>query len=88
MIATNANLRARALANHWQRVTIVTSKYHTRRTGFAFARAFQGTGIHIVVRGSRYDLATPRRWWADRGDIRYVASELPKLLLYWLGLAG
>jgi uncharacterized SAM-binding protein YcdF (DUF218 family) len=81
-------LRRKATAAGWHRVIVVTSKYHTRRAGFAFARAFRGSGVVIVMRGSRYDTATPARWWADRADVRFVGSELVKLLLYRLGLAG
>ena len=81
-------LAARAAASRWQRVIVVTSMYHTRRSRFAFARTFRGTGVQIVIRGSRYDDATPARWWTKRSDIRMVGLELPKLLLYRLGLAG
>jgi len=83
-----AGLLARATASHWHRVIVVTSKYHTRRARFACARAFRGSGIEIVIRGSRYDTATPARWWSDRADVRFVGSELVKLLLYRFGLAG
>lgn len=71
----------------WTQAVVVTSKYHTRRTKFAFRRAFKGTPVRIIVRGSRYDRANPPRWWRSRSDIRYVISELPKLLAYVFGLA-
>ena len=71
-----------------RRVIVVTSPYHTRRTGFAFRRAFAGTGVEVRVRGSRYSRADPeRKWWRQRSDIRYVTSELPKLVLYAVGVA-
>lgn len=76
-----------ALRARLNRVIIVTSKYHTRRTRFAFAREFRDLPLQIVVRASRYDSSTPERWWTNRGDVRYVTSELQKLLLYWFGLA-
>jgi uncharacterized SAM-binding protein YcdF (DUF218 family) len=72
----------------WQRIIVVTSKYHTRRTAFAFAREFRGTPVRVVVRASRYDHVKPERWWTDRADFRYVTSELQKLLVYRLGLGG
>jgi len=83
-----AALVARATESRWRRVIVVTSKYHTRRARFAFARAFKGSGIVIIMRGSRYDAATPARWWSDRADVRFVGSELVKLVLYRFGLAG
>jgi len=72
----------------WDRLVIVTSKYHTRRARFAFNRAFSGSRIHIAVRPTRYEIVRPRTWWADRHDARWVVQEIPKLLLYWLGLEG
>lgn len=74
--------------NHWTRVIVVTSKYHTRRARFAFTREFKGASVEILMRASRYDRATPERWWTDRADSRYVISELQKLIAYRLGLGS
>ncbi len=81
------SFRRMAEQHGWTRAVVVTSKYHTRRTKFAFRRAFKGTPVRIIVRGSRYDRANPPRWWRSRFDIRNVTSELPKLLAYVFGLA-
>jgi uncharacterized SAM-binding protein YcdF (DUF218 family) len=68
------------------RIVIVTSPYHTRRAGFAFRRAFRGSGVQIIMRGSRYSRADPARWWRHRGDVRFLASEMPKFAAYLAGL--
>src|SRR5262245_6317516 len=69
--ASEANLlRALVIARHWHRVIVVTSKYHTRRAGFAFRRGLAGTGATPIMRASRYDLFDPDRWWRNRSDIR------------------
>ena len=81
-------LRTMAGARGWRRVIIVTSKYHSRRSGFAFRRELRGAGITILVRTSRYDLSDPAHWWRSRADVRYVVSELQKWTLYRLGLGG
>jgi uncharacterized SAM-binding protein YcdF (DUF218 family) len=81
-----AAARRMAIEAGWRRLLVVTSKYHARRTGFAFRREFHGTPIAISVRTSRYDRSTPERWWRNRADIRWVSSELQKLLAYRLGL--
>jgi uncharacterized SAM-binding protein YcdF (DUF218 family) len=78
--------RVLAEQNRWTRLIVVTSKYHSRRTRFAFRREFRGTPMAIIVRPSRYDGANPARWWRSRSDIRYVVYESEKLLLYRLGL--
>lgn len=70
----------------WTSIIVVTSKYHTRRTRFAFARELSGSGVRIQVRGSRYDEVSPDRWWTHRSDLRDVVSELQKLAAYRLGL--
>jgi uncharacterized SAM-binding protein YcdF (DUF218 family) len=75
-----------ANARHWSRLIVVTSKYHTRRSRFAFIREFSGSHVQILMRASRYDTSTPGRWWTRRADIRYVMSELEKLVAYRLGL--
>jgi uncharacterized SAM-binding protein YcdF (DUF218 family) len=72
----------------WKTLIVVTSVYHTKRVKLAFQREFSGTSVSIVVRSTRHDAATPDRWWTSRADIRAVAYELPKLVLYRLGLKG
>jgi len=78
-------LRALVQTRHWRRVIIVTSKYHTRRTGFAFRRGLAGTGAEPIIRASRYDSSDPAHWLRHRPDVRFAASEWAKLLFYRLG---
>lgn len=70
----------------WTRVIVVTSKYHTRRAGFAMRRALKGTGVDVVMRASRYDDADPEGWWRHRDDVRVAAFEAQKFVAYLLGL--
>ena len=83
-----AAIRAVFQREGWRTLIVVTSVYHSRRVQLAFRREFRDTRGCVIVRTTRYDSATPRRWWAARRDIRYVASELQKLVLYRLGLRG
>ena len=75
-----------AVRNKWKRVILVSSKYHLRRIRMAAGRAMRGTGVQLLMRGSRYDASTPERWWRRRSDIRWLASEVPKLVLYAVGI--
>ena len=78
-----------AVRRGWKRVIVVTSKYHTRRAGFAMRRELSRVNVDVVIRASRYDAADPARWWRHRDDIRNAAlSETPKLVAYLLGLGG
>jgi uncharacterized SAM-binding protein YcdF (DUF218 family) len=83
-----AAARSIAAANRWTRLIVVTSKYHTRRTRFAFRRELRGTGLRALVRWTRYDVSVPERWWRHRADARFVIMETQRLLLYRLGLGG
>lgn len=75
-----------ALAKGWKSVIVVTAKYHTRRALFAFEREFAGSGITVQVRGSRHQVVEPETWWRSRSDLRWVLSELQRLVAYRLGL--
>jgi uncharacterized SAM-binding protein YcdF (DUF218 family) len=86
--AEAVTLRELAAQHRWRRVIVVTSKYHLRRAGFALRRELRGTGIQVVMRASRYDPMQPEEWWTRRAELRWVASELPKLLAYVLGLGA
>jgi uncharacterized SAM-binding protein YcdF (DUF218 family) len=81
-----AGVRTLAHARGWKRLIVVTSKYHTRRSRFAFNRELRGSGVEVQIRGSRYDRAQPDGWWRNRSDLRFVVSELQKLAAYRLGL--
>ncbi len=87
--ASEANLlRKMVIAHHWTRIIIVTSKYHTRRSRFAFRRGLEGTGAKAIVHASRYDTSDPAHWWHRRPDVREAGHEWVGLILYWCGLAA
>jgi len=84
--AEGAMLRSFATARGWRTVIVVTSKYHTRRSGFAMRRALEGTGVTVIMRASRYDPSDPAHWWRRRRDVRFLMEEWPKLIAYRIGL--
>jgi uncharacterized SAM-binding protein YcdF (DUF218 family) len=81
-------LRELAVHHGWRRVIVVTSKYHLRRARFAIDRELRDTNLEVNMRASRYDPMQADRWWTRRAEIRWVASELPKLVAYVLGLGA
>jgi uncharacterized SAM-binding protein YcdF (DUF218 family) len=81
-------LRNLAVQHGWHRVIVVSSKYHLRRVALACRRTLRGTPVEIIVRGSRYDPVNPGRWWEKRSDIRWIISEVPKLIGYALGVGA
>lgn len=75
-----------ALSRRWTSIIVVTTKYHTRRALYAFEREFEGSGISVQVRGSRHEQPQADGWWRSRSDLRWVLSEVQRLIAYRLGL--
>lgn len=74
-------------ANHWRTLIVITDRSTTRRGGYAMRRVL-GPGVHVIMRGSRYDSYKPGAWWTTRRMFRMTFYEFPKLMAYWLGLRG
>ena len=81
-------LRELAVAQGWRRVIVVTSRYHLRRARFAFRRELRGTGVDVLMRGTRYEGMHPNEWFKHRRDIREIVAEVPRLVAYVLGLGA
>ena len=81
-------LRELAVAQGWRRVIVVTSRYHLRRARFAFRRELRGTGVDVLMRGTRYEGMHPDEWFKHRRDIRELVAEVPRLMAYVLGLGA
>jgi uncharacterized SAM-binding protein YcdF (DUF218 family) len=79
-------LRALILRHRWRKVILVSSKYHLRRVRLACEREVHDSGVRLIRRGSRFDTSTPEHWWRRRSDIRWLLSEIPKLIAYQVGL--
>ncbi|MDA1185951.1 MAG: YdcF family protein [Acidobacteria bacterium] len=79
-------LREMATREGWNRVIVVSSRYHLRRAAFAFRRELRGTEIQVLMRRTRYENFEPDQWWRRRRDIRAVVEEMPRLAAYVLGL--
>jgi uncharacterized SAM-binding protein YcdF (DUF218 family) len=72
---------------HWQRAIVVTSKQHTRRARLVMRRRMAGTGVDVIVRSSRFDIADVDRWWQNRSTLRFTLFESQRLFGYWIGVA-
>lgn len=63
-------------------VLVVTSPYHTRRTGMIFSDALGADRVHVVVSGRE---PFPARWWTEQEAARNVLLESAKIVFYELG---
>jgi uncharacterized SAM-binding protein YcdF (DUF218 family) len=66
------------------RVTIVTSKFHTRRVRFLW-HTLNGGRVAAIVRFSPYDPSDPDHWWRNSGDSMAVSREVFGLMNAWAG---
>lgn len=76
-------VRAYAEQQGVQRVLVVTSPYHTRRSLAVFRKVFAPLPVAIGVAPAREtSVADPNRWWWGRYDRAYVGYEWAALLYY------
>ncbi len=72
--------------HHWQSIIIVTSDYHTRRSGMLWKRMTRHhTNLHIWVEGVT-DPEFQQPWWRHRESAKVWVMESAKLL--WTVLGG
>jgi uncharacterized SAM-binding protein YcdF (DUF218 family) len=69
-------------AKGYRRVIIVTSKFHTRRTGQIF-KSLYPKNIDIQIYGAP-DLINYTRWWTDHEMTQLILTEWAKTWVYWL----
>jgi uncharacterized SAM-binding protein YcdF (DUF218 family) len=67
------------------RLIVVTSNFHSRRSRVIFHRIFRGSDITVSVHpGPPSFEFDPDGWWTRREDIKYLFFEYQKLLFYSL----
>lgn len=79
-------VRDYASAHKLQRLLIVTSAYHTRRTLWSLRHACEGSGIEIGIDSPPpgWQTPAPSRWWWRRWGWKVVAGEYVKMGYYWM----
>jgi uncharacterized SAM-binding protein YcdF (DUF218 family) len=82
--ASEAETIARwACAHGMRHIIVVTSPTHTRRTRLVLGRAL-GPAVRLVVRPTRADTFSGRRWLHVRRDAKSVLAEWEKLIHHWV----
>jgi uncharacterized SAM-binding protein YcdF (DUF218 family) len=66
-----------------ERLIVVTSNYHTRRSRLLFRRVFRDTGVQVSVQAAPPNFSfDPNAWWTRRKDRTVLLLEYQKLLFY------
>ncbi len=68
----------------FDRIMVISSKFHTRRIKNIFNRKFQKAGIETFVIGSDPDDYDVDRWWDNEKSFIFVNNEYLKTVYYWL----
>ena len=63
-------------------LTIVTSKYHTRRAGHIWRQSFGGA-FRIGTAPAQHDPYDPEAWWRHGRQLRWVMAEYGGWLFYY-----
>lgn len=64
---------------HWKRLVIVTSNYHTRRARYIFAKVFP-KAIAVSMAAAPDGDFNPDRWWEKRKSIKLFAREVSGMM--------
>lgn len=76
------NFRTFTVGRGWQRVLVVTSPFHTRRSRLLFRQVLGSIGIDVRVVPSRHGSFRGEDWWRERSGVRNLIIEYQKLFLY------
>ena len=77
-------IKAMMLRHGFKKVIIVTSWWHTRRTGKIRRTVFRDSGIGCFVVAAKTDISDPSNWWKYRYEFLAVLEEFAKLTALYL----
>jgi uncharacterized SAM-binding protein YcdF (DUF218 family) len=67
-----------------QRIILVTSAFHTRRSRWIFRKELAGSPVMLQVAAAPHWGFDTQSWWTDERGLIALANEYIKLIYYWL----
>ncbi len=67
-----------------KKLTIVSTKFHTRRIGNTFRKKFEDAGLQLIIRGAPSSAYDENEWWKSENGLIFVNNEYIKVLYYWM----
>ena len=71
-----------AQKKNFESIIAVTSIYHTRRSRAVYKKAFNGSGIQVIIRPAEGGHLSTDQWWTREEDLIFVNNEWLKMALY------
>lgn len=72
------------LEQGFEKVIILSSKFHTRRVNNVFRSLLEDAGIQVLIRGAPSSLYDESLWWESETGLIMVNNEYVKLGYYFL----
>lgn len=64
------------------KLTIISTKFHTRRIGNTFRKKFEAAGLQLIIRGAPSSAYDENKWWESEDGLIFVNNEYIKILYY------
>lgn len=71
------------LINDWDKIIIVSDKFHTHRIRNVFEEKFRNAGIEVIIVGAASSRYNENEWWKKEEGLIMVNNEYLKHLYYW-----
>ncbi len=71
------------LINDWNKVIIISDKFHTSRIRDVFYSKFHKAGIETIIVGAASSRYKESEWWREEAGLIMVNNEYLKHLYYW-----
>lgn len=68
----------------WDKIIVVSSKFHTRRIHKSFRKDMAEAGIELVLRGAAESSFDENNWWNYEDGMIFLNNEYMKILYYAL----
>lgn len=67
-----------------KKLTIISTRFHTRRIGNTFRKQFADAGLQLHIHGAPSSAYRENEWWKSENGLIFVNNEYIKILYYWL----
>lgn len=67
-----------------KKLTIISTKFHTRRIANTFRKKFRQAGMELLIHGAPSSAYSENEWWKSENGLIFVNNEYIKIVYYLL----